>query len=50
MGGENNVEKMQVKLEKNQVTVATRKKRRVDGHAGGGRCLIRIETLLIWFR
>lgn len=49
MGGEISVGKTQVKLEKNQVTVATRKRTTVDEHAGGGRCLIRIETLILWF-
>ena len=49
MGGEIELGKMQVKLEENQVTGAKRKKTRVGGHAGGGRCLIGIETLIIWF-
>lgn len=49
MGGEIKLGKMQAKLEKNQVTRAKRKKTRVEGHAGGSRCLIRIETLILWF-
>jgi len=48
-GGEIKLGKMQVRLEKNQVTGAKRKKRRAEGHAGGGRCLTRIATLITWF-